>query len=122
MNAFSCYLCLPAKLQLGTGNGLGLGCCLQANRARTVLIQQMYAFFAGNGIDAFIGPPVNETFMGNVVGLPEIVIPVAFNPVSRGSPRQSPTSVGISALPNQDSKASTASCSSSTPIVSFGVL
>ena len=42
--------------------------------------------------------------MGNVVGLPEMVIPVAFNPVASGSPRQNPTSVGIYAPPNQDSK------------------
>lgn len=64
----------------------------------------MDSFFTGNGIDAFIGPAVNETFMGNVVGLPEMVIPVAFNPVASGSPRRNPTSVGIYALPNQDSK------------------
>lgn len=41
--------------------------------------------------------------MGNVVGLPEMVIPVAFNPVASGSPRRNPTSVGIYAPPNQDS-------------------
>lgn len=77
---------------------------MQANRARTVLIQQMEAFFAGNGIDAFIGPPTNELSMGNVVGLPEAVIPVSFSPVSLGSPRQQPTTVGIYAPANQDSK------------------
>ena len=77
---------------------------VQANRARTVLIQQMQSFFAGNGIDAFIGPPTNETSMGNVVGLPEMVIPVSFAPVILGSPRQQPTSLGIYAAPNQDSK------------------
>lgn len=77
---------------------------MQANRARTVLIQQMQAFFVGNGIDAFIGPSVNETFMGNVVGLPQMVIPVAFNPVTSSSSRRNPTTVGIYALPNQDSK------------------
>ena len=81
-----------------------LASSLQANRARTVLIQQMKAFFPGNGIDAFIGPPTNETSMGNVVGLPEMVIPVSFAPVSLGSPRQQPTSLGIYAAPNQDSK------------------
>lgn len=76
----------------------------QANRARTVLIQQMQAFFTGNGIDAFIGPPVNETFMGNVVGLPQMVIPVSFVPVTSTSPRRNPTSVGIYAPPSQDSR------------------
>ena len=79
---------------------------LQANRARTVLIQQVQAFFAGNGLDAFIGPPTNETSMGNVVGLPEVVIPVDFEPVSIGSARQQATALGIYALPNKDSKVS----------------
>lgn len=64
----------------------------------------MQAFFAGNGIDAFIGPPTNELSMGNVVGLPEAVIPVSFTPVSPGSPRQQPTTVGIYAPANEDSK------------------
>ena len=77
---------------------------LQANRARTALIQQIDAFFAGNGLDAFIGPSTNETSMGNVVGLPQMVIPVDFEPVSVGSARQQPTTVGIYALPNHDSK------------------
>lgn len=73
-------------------------------------MQQVRSFFVGNGIDVLIGPPVNETFMGNVVGLPQMVIPVAFNPVSSGSPRQQPSSVGIYALPNQDSKVIPQSC------------
>ena len=77
---------------------------LQANRARTALIQQIDAFFAGNGLDAFIGPSTNETSMGNVVGLPQMVIPVDFEPVSAGSARRQPVTVGIYALPNQDSK------------------
>ena len=77
---------------------------MQANRARTALIQQMGAFFVGNGIDAFIGPSTNEIAMGNVVGLPEAVIPVSFSPVSLGSPRQQPTTVGIYAPANQDVK------------------
>lgn len=77
---------------------------IQANRARTALIQQIDAFFAGNGLDAFIGPSTNETSMGNVVGLPQMVIPVDFEPVSVGSARQQPTTVGIYALPNHDSK------------------
>ncbi len=77
---------------------------LQANRARTALIQQIDAFFAGNGLDAFIGPSTNETSMGNVVGLPQMVIPVDFEPVALGSARQQPVTVGIYALPNQDSK------------------
>ncbi len=77
---------------------------LQANRARTALIQQIDAFFAGNGLDAFIGPSTDETSMGNVVGLPQMVIPVDFEPVSVGSARQQPITVGIYALPNQDSK------------------
>ncbi|KAL3138617.1 hypothetical protein ABBQ32_006381 [Trebouxia sp. C0010 RCD-2024] len=77
---------------------------IQANRARSVLIQQVQAFFTGNSIDAFIGPPTNELSMGNVVGLPEAVIPVSFTPVSPSSPRQQPTSLGIYAPPNQDSK------------------
>ena len=42
--------------------------------------------------------------MGNVVGLPQMVIPVDFEPVSVGSARQQPITVGIYALPNQDSK------------------
>ena len=42
--------------------------------------------------------------MGNVVGLPEAVIPVEFDPVTVGSPRQQATTVGIYALPDQDSK------------------
>ena len=82
---------------------------MQANRARSVLIQQVQAFFTGNAIDAFIGPPTNELSMGNVVGLPETVIPVSFSPVSFGSPRQQPTSLGIYAPANQDSKARTPS-------------
>ena len=64
----------------------------------------MEAFFAGNSIDAFIGSSTNETSMGNVVGLPQSVIPVAFEAVSLGSARRQPTTVGIYALPNQDSK------------------
>lgn len=77
---------------------------LQANRARTVLIQQINAWFAGNGIDAFIGPTTNETSMGNVVGLPELVIPIHFDAVTLGSPRQQATTLGIVAQPDQDSK------------------
>ncbi len=42
--------------------------------------------------------------MGNVVGLPQMVIPVDFEPVALGSARQQPITVGIYALPNQDSK------------------
>ena len=42
--------------------------------------------------------------MGNVVGLPQMVIPVDFEPVALGSARQQPVTVGIYALPNQDSK------------------
>ena len=68
----------------------------------------MEAFFAGNGIDAFIGPPTDELSMGNIVGLPEAVIPVSFSPVSLGSPRQQPTTVGIYAPANQDGKVSAA--------------
>ena len=64
----------------------------------------METFFTANGIDAFIGPPTNELSMSNVVGLPEAVIPVSFTPVSLGSPRQQPTTVGIYAPANQDGK------------------
>lgn len=64
----------------------------------------MEAFFAGNSIDAFIGPPTHELSMGNVVGLPEAVIPVSFSPVALASPRQQPTTVGIYAPASQDGK------------------
>lgn len=58
--------------------------------------------------------------MGNVVGLPQMVIPVQFEPVSLGSPRQQATALGIYALPNEDSKVR---CSRLTQqCVSFGVV
>ena len=79
-----------------------------------MLIQQMEAFFAGNGIDAFIGPPTNELSMGNVVGLPEAVIPVSFSPVALASPRQQPTTVGIYAPANQDGKVRASPINSTT--------
>ena len=57
--------------------------------------------------------------MGNVVGLPQMVIPVQFEPVSLGSPRQQATALGIYALPNEDSKVR---CSRLTQqCVSFGL-
>ena len=78
---------------------------LQANRVRGVLITQMNSFFAGNGIDVLLAPSVDYTSVGNLVGLPEAVIPVGFMPVSAGSPRQNPCTIGIYGLPYQDAKA-----------------
>ena len=66
----------------------------------------MKSFFAGNGIDVLLVPSVDYTSVGNLVGLPEAVIPVGFRPVSPGSPRQNPSTIGIYGLPYQDAKAS----------------
>eukprot|EP00891_Asterochloris_glomerata_P006024 jgi/Astpho2/6024/fgenesh1_pm.00084_%23_11_t len=77
---------------------------VQANRVRGVLITQMNSFFAGNGIDVLLAPSVDYTSVGNLVGLPEAVIPVGFMPVSAGSPRQNPCTIGIYGLPYQDAK------------------
>ena len=64
----------------------------------------MQAFFAGNGIDAFLGDPMGYTSMGNIVGLPELVIPLGFDEIMPGSNRKDPITVGIYGAPYQDSK------------------
>ena len=65
----------------------------------------MNSFFAGNGIDVLLAPSVDYTSVGNLVGLPEAVIPIGFRPVSAGSPRQNPCTIGVYGLPYQDAKA-----------------
>ena len=94
----------PAQRLLPAGPQLQV-LLLQANRVRGVLITQMYSFFDGNGIDVLLAPSIDYTSVGNLVGLPEAVVPIGFKPVSPGSPRQNPSTIGIYGLPYQDAKA-----------------
>ena len=94
----------PAQRLLPAGPQLQV-LLLQANRVRGVLITQMYSFFNGNGIDVLLAPSIDYTSMGNLVGLPEAVVPIGFKPVSPGSLRQNPSTIGIYGLPYQDAKA-----------------
>ncbi|XP_075660973.1 uncharacterized protein LOC142630809 isoform X2 [Castanea sativa] len=78
---------------------------VQAQRARGKLIQEVREIFT---VDAFIGNATDweKVCMGNLVGLPVIVVPTGFknisNPPSSGSPRRTTITTGIYAPPHHD--------------------
>ncbi|KDP22511.1 hypothetical protein JCGZ_26342 [Jatropha curcas] len=78
---------------------------VQAQRARGKLIQEVKKSFS---VDAFIGNATDweKVCLGNLVGLPVIVIPTGFknisNPPSGGSRRRTTINTGIYARPNHD--------------------
>ena len=58
-----------------------------------------------NNIDAFLGASLFLAYDGNLVGLPQAVVPTGFVPVggTEGS-RKDPRTMGIYAAPYQDGK------------------
>ncbi|XP_007038190.2 PREDICTED: glutamyl-tRNA(Gln) amidotransferase subunit A [Theobroma cacao] len=78
---------------------------VQAQRARGKLIQEVKESFT---VDAFIGNATDweRVCMGNLVGLPVIVLPTGFtsisNPPSNGTRRRTTVNTGIYAPPNHD--------------------
>ncbi|KAG4171203.1 hypothetical protein ERO13_A12G194800v2 [Gossypium hirsutum] len=78
---------------------------LQAQRARGKLIQEVKENF---NVDAFIGNATDweRVCMGNLVGLPVIVVPTGFknipNPPPTGTRRRTTVNTGIYAPPNHD--------------------
>eukprot|EP00891_Asterochloris_glomerata_P006380 jgi/Astpho2/6380/e_gw1.00091.15.1_t len=76
---------------------------VQATRARGLVIKELETFFLENKIDAFLGSPLFLAYDGNLVGLPEIVVPTGFVPVEgTEGPRRDPRTMGIYAKPDQD--------------------
>ncbi|XVF08563.1 hypothetical protein REPUB_Repub07fG0014000 [Reevesia pubescens] len=78
---------------------------VQAQRARGKLIRQVKESFT---VDAFIGNATDweRVCMGNLVGLPIIVVPTGFNNISNpppnGTRRRTTVNTGIYAPPNHD--------------------
>ncbi|XVF49479.1 hypothetical protein PTKIN_Ptkin04bG0016100 [Pterospermum kingtungense] len=78
---------------------------LQAQRARGKLIREVKESFT---VDAFIGNATDweRVCMGNLVGLPVIVVPTGFknisDPPSNGTRRRTTVNTGIYAPPNHD--------------------
>ncbi|KAK8603980.1 hypothetical protein V6N13_096445 [Hibiscus sabdariffa] len=78
---------------------------MQAQRARGKLIQEVKENF---NVDAFIGNATDweRVCMGNLVGLPVIVVPTGFksipNPPPTGTRRRTTVNTGIYAPPNHD--------------------
>ncbi|WCJ36377.1 Glutamyl-tRNA(Gln) amidotransferase subunit A [Euphorbia peplus] len=78
---------------------------IQAQRARGKLIQEVKNSFT---VDAFIGNATDweKVCLGNLVGMPVIVVPTGFknisNPPSGGSRRRTTINTGIYAPPNHD--------------------
>ncbi|KAJ1387762.1 Amidase signature domain [Sesbania bispinosa] len=78
---------------------------LQAQRARGRLIKEIKESFT---VDAFIGNATDweKVCIGNLVGLPVIVVPTGFtnisNPPSGGTRRRTTITTGIYAPPNRD--------------------
>lgn len=78
---------------------------VQAQRARQKLIQEVKKSFT---VDAFIGNATDweRVCLGNLVGLPVIVVPTGFKAISRppseGTRRRTTITTGIYAHPNHD--------------------
>jgi Asp-tRNA(Asn)/Glu-tRNA(Gln) amidotransferase A subunit family amidase len=78
---------------------------VQAQRARGMLIREVRESFT---VDAFIGNATDweKVCVGNLVGLPVIVVPTGFknisNPPSSGSRRRTTVTTGIYAPPHHD--------------------
>ncbi|CAK7336879.1 unnamed protein product [Dovyalis caffra] len=78
---------------------------VQAQRARGKLIREVKESFT---VDAFIGNATDweKVCLGNLVGLPVIVVPTGFknisNPPSEGTRRRTTITTGIYARPNHD--------------------
>lgn len=78
---------------------------MQAQRARGRLIKEIRESFT---VDAFIGNATDweKVCIGNLVGLPVIVVPTGFknisDPPSGGSRRRTTITTGIYAPPNRD--------------------
>eukprot|EP00891_Asterochloris_glomerata_P005158 jgi/Astpho2/5158/e_gw1.00073.15.1_t len=78
---------------------------IQATRARGQIIKELENFFLDNNIDALLGPPLFLAYDGNLVGLPQIVVPTSFVPVKgTEGPRKDPRTMGIYAPIYQDNK------------------
>lgn len=77
----------------------------QAQRARGKLIREVKESFK---VDAFVGNATDweRVCMGNLVGMPVIVVPTGFknisNPPSSGTRRRTTITTGIYALPEHD--------------------
>ncbi|KAJ4847922.1 hypothetical protein Tsubulata_047149 [Turnera subulata] len=76
---------------------------VQAQRARGKLIREVKESFT---VDAFIGNATDweRVCLGNLVGLPVIVVPTGFKNISNpeGARRRTPVTTGIYARPNHD--------------------
>ena len=77
----------------------------QACRVRGQVIQEMAAFFTENHIDVFLGASTSLAYEGNLVGLPQMVVPTGYVPVEgTAGPRQAARTVGIFGRPYEDGK------------------
>ncbi|CAL5229954.1 g13383 [Coccomyxa viridis] len=77
---------------------------IQAQRARTALLQEVVGLMAEAGIDAFIGNTSEELAMANLASLPTIAVPLGTQPLKDApdSPRKRPISLGIFGSPQTD--------------------
>ncbi|GMJ00149.1 hypothetical protein like AT5G07360 [Hibiscus trionum] len=92
-------------VELRRARGVSAVDYMQAQRARGKLIQEVKENF---NVDAFIGNATDweRVCMGNLVGLPVIVVPTGFrdipNPPPTGTRRRTTVNTGIYAPPNHD--------------------
>ena len=76
---------------------------LQATRARDQIIKELESFFSDNNFDAFLGAPLFLAYDGNLVGLPQVVVPTGFVRLEgTEGPRKDPRTMGIYAAPYQN--------------------
>ena len=78
---------------------------LQAQRARTALLQEVVGLMAAAGVDAFIGNTSEELAMANLASLPTMAVPLGTQPLKDApdSPRKRPMSLGVFGSPQSDS-------------------
>ena len=77
---------------------------LQAQRARTALLQEVVGLMLAAGIDAFIGNTSEELAMANLASLPTMAVPLGTQPLlnAANSTRKFPLSLGIFGSPQTD--------------------
>lgn len=77
---------------------------LQAQRARTALLQEVVGLMLAAGIDAFIGNTSEELAMANLASLPTMAVPLGTQPLlnAANSTRKLPLSLGIFGSPQTD--------------------
>ncbi|CAK0784217.1 hypothetical protein CVIRNUC_007421 [Coccomyxa viridis] len=77
---------------------------IQAQRARTRLLQEVVGLMSKAGIDAFIGNTSEELAMANLASLPTIAVPLGTQPLkdAPNSTRRHPISLGIFGTPQTD--------------------